>query len=708
MIATSCANDDQTRHSSGTISSCGTRMTTPQTVVLSTPAAQRNSLFPAPALCLRVGVTANRWRQPDEPRGFRIDPAHRDTLQRTVRNVLANIQAAVTRVYDADAKGEYYARTTPVITLISPLAEGGDRIVATVARSMEAPWPIDVIVPCDISSRPDRDPHIALAPLWNDARSRLILDGEPDDDDSLIEANRRMLWNCDLLIAIWDNKEGRGEAGTANVVQIAGELGLPVVQIDAEPDAVTPSRHNYRVLQPAGNTHRTEGAITDIDAAIELLLGPPEGTEHEVHEALRSTAEYEASIESRKHSAAKDEQSPENRKRAQARKRVWKYLNDFRHEQPPSWFVAHATGAMWGAAMTLLTAFGHRVQSISWKIRRNINAGYGPPWEHALFPVLALSDLLRSVVTPVYRRADYFASAYATRHRGTTVWLVILAPVAVLFAWAGLSLANGAEPESSRDVPITLITGILELVSLIAILYIYFRAQRKRFHERWLDYRLLAERLRHLGFLWPLARGSLVMRVPMQSTPEDPHTAWVNWWYRAVARQLPVPNINFTAQYLRWYLEFLREQVVKDQQKYLDGTYHTAEVAEGRVRAIAWIVFSVALVAATSHVIMHLLHYEPSSTLSIAISFVAIVFPGFGAAAHAFGSNLGLPEQALRSASTLRALGVVREGLRDVDTAQPLASIMLGDLAQQTANALGDDLFGWRVDYLVRPTPQPG
>ena len=75
---------------------------------------------------------------------------------------------------------------------------------------------------------------------------------------------------------------------------------------------------------------------------------------------------------------------------------------------------------------------------------------------------------------------------------------------------------------------------------------------------------------------------------------------------------------------------------------------------------------------------------------------------------HAFASNLGLPEQTIRSASTIRALDVIEQGLSATQIDKTLASIEISDLAQQTASALGDDLFGWRVDYLIRPTPQPG
>ncbi|MDQ6611551.1 MAG: DUF4231 domain-containing protein [Gemmatimonadota bacterium] len=634
------------------------------------------ALFPGPVLSLRVGVTGNRWHDPATPNAVRIRPEHRASLEVTIRVVLEQIHEGVHRVHDADNAGRYYDREhTPVISLVSPLAEGSDRLVASVARSFNPPWPLDVIAPEDISAKRDLDARIPLQPLWNAARSRLILDGVQNEESSLIEVNRRLLWNCDVLIALWDGNPAQGEAGTGRVVELAGELGLPVIHIEAAPSPhARGGLHTFHILEPGAGPrvqHRSAASILDL---VTRLLRPPHPVKIEEHEATKTS--------------------------------VRTYLEIFRRERVSGWFVRAFSGLVWGGLMQLLTLGGKKAKPSAWQIPDS-DHNVSVAWDDAAAPDQSLSAELCRSISPSFKRADYFATSYAIRHRGSTVWLLMLAPVAVALAWAATHYATVPGALESHN-GISEVFGFFEVAVLVAIVLVYRRATQKKFHERWIDYRLLAERLRFLGFLWLMGRGSLAQRVPLEAAPEDPHTAWVNWWYRAVARQLPVPNVKFSAAYLHAYTDFLRRCVLLDQKAYMDRVYHTAEAAEKRLRKGSSRLFQLTLVFVLIHFGAELLHYGLSSPVKTLVEVCAIVLPGFGAALHAFASNLGLPEQSVRSASTIRALDVILEGLNSVNLHDKLASISVSDLAQQTASALGDDLFGWRVDYLVRPTPQPG
>ena len=207
---------------------------------------------------LSVGVTADRWRNPGEADNTRLNPANRHTLEKTLHYVLTEISHAVDLHFTADAPKSLFATPIAPVRLISALAEGGDRIAATVAGTLDRPWQLFVITPEDISVLPDRDPHIPLRPLWKSAAERLLLGGRQLDEASLLAVSRVLLKYSTLLVSVWDNQAAQGEAGTENVIKQALAQNIPVVVIDAEPfdahtAALAATPHAFRVMTPDGN-----------------------------------------------------------------------------------------------------------------------------------------------------------------------------------------------------------------------------------------------------------------------------------------------------------------------------------------------------------------------------------------------------------------------------------------------------------------------
>jgi len=69
----------------------------------------------------------------------------------------------------------------------------------------------------------------------------------------LLEVNRRLLWNCDVLIAIWDGKPAQGTGGNRLRHYSGPELGLPVIHIEAAPrdgNGHHNQLHMFHVLEP--------------------------------------------------------------------------------------------------------------------------------------------------------------------------------------------------------------------------------------------------------------------------------------------------------------------------------------------------------------------------------------------------------------------------------------------------------------------------
>src|SRR5208282_5111433 len=99
---------------------------------------------------------------------------------------------------------------------------------------------------------------------------------------------------------------------------------------------------------------------------------------------------------------------------------------------------------------------------------------------------------------PHYAWADGLSTYYAGKFRSCSVAIYLLSACAVLFALVG-PVSNNHGFEIDR------VAALIELCMIAAILLLTFYGRRRRWHERWLNYRQLAELLRQFSFLGPLA-----------------------------------------------------------------------------------------------------------------------------------------------------------------------------------------------------------
>ena len=622
-----------------------------------------------PSLALRIGITGHRWREPHHAHDERLDPQRAEKVRHELRRILVRIRHAVEQLH-REQKG-VFSDAPPVLSLISALAEGADELAAAVAVEPTVGYVLDVVAPYDLSVHGTRcAAGTPLRAIWDQARARLVLDGVPladlpragetaaRNEATLIEVNRRLVWNSDLVIAIWDGKPARGEAGTANVITRARLDGLPVIHIDA----THPSR--ITVLDADASLTISDDGLDVIDALVARLLIPPAaGTPHTAHADAADADESSRTA-----------------------------LNAYQAEQPPGWIVRAVSSRVYKVALRVLT-FGTTQASLS-------ATPDGPdaldvPWHHQ--PMLpAVTARRTAMLDPAFRRADYFATSYGARHRSTFTTILFAAPLAVACAWFGTQAAHAAKLWWFGS----------ELALLLVLLLFYFNSRRLRFHERLLDYRLLAERLRHLGFLWPLGRSSPVVRVPAHAILSDPRPAWVNWWYRAITRQLGLAAVTYTPDVVDALRTQVRVELVAAQAKYNAVQHGHAHNANHWVHALPWIPLGLALVAATAHVLEHWIRFpEP---LMHTLTPIGIVGPAFGAALHGFASQAGFQEIVMRTDASEQQLERFATRLDAIDVQAPLASAALGALTLELADMLGADLAGWRVDYLTRPVNPPG
>src|SRR4051812_42196102 len=191
---------------------------------------------PRPVLAVRVGVTGSR-RLDALPDDARAAIRHRiaevlDAVREEVAAVAASAEAR--RVYGTGPDGS----VTTWLRILSPLADGADRMVAEVAT--ERGFRLEVALPF-----PRGDYARDFSPGSRAAFDRRIDHPEPppvlaldggrgDDQDRSYEAvGHLVVRNCDLLIAVWDGTPAKGPGGTADIVRFSARIGPPVWWIDA-------------------------------------------------------------------------------------------------------------------------------------------------------------------------------------------------------------------------------------------------------------------------------------------------------------------------------------------------------------------------------------------------------------------------------------------------------------------------------------------
>jgi SMODS and SLOG-associating 2TM effector domain 1 len=163
----------------------------------------------------------------------------------TGHRVLADEEALAARVREAVAQAERLVPPTPatpvLLTVVSSLAEGADRLVAreVLAREgalLEVPLPL----PRERYRGDFRTPESQRE--FDELMGRASLVIEPElttgPEDGYQQVGRYVVDRSDVLLALWDGLPARGEGGTAEIVEYAQEQEKPVYWIRAAGDGV--------------------------------------------------------------------------------------------------------------------------------------------------------------------------------------------------------------------------------------------------------------------------------------------------------------------------------------------------------------------------------------------------------------------------------------------------------------------------------------
>ena len=569
-----------------------------------------------------------------------------------VKTVMAAIrQAAEDALQEHRARADFHGDLD--LVLLSPLAEGADRLAAEAARRQG--WRLGAILPFAVADYEasfdlgDRGEAIAAFRALLSAcelpvgHGVFVLDGSaaPDQRDAAFLRCAKTLarWS-DILIAVCEEERQNSQSWYS--ARQAIDDGAPVVVID-------PARPEDYTLWNDGARLPHQERDKALSAIVRGILAPSGGAQHHglaayLHEQVDCDAKAPCDFE---------------------------YAGPYRART---------------AAPALLRAMGGLNRLLA-------RLGKRAPAAHDKEPALADLALDRATAAPIvelflrYQRADAVATAYAELYRGAQFVVALLGLATVVFA------------AITAEAPLL---PALELLCLGAALTIVYSAHRQEWLDRWLNYRLIAEVLRYTKFL--LLTGQPSPFPDLRGSGEEAMQSWTRDHVQHVLRAHPltVPGRgrNVAEDATVTLRTYALARCLDDQIRYHEHT------APGRRTSALWlkraglwasvitlaVVFAKLLVALDGNAVpfSRMLSAECVGLVGHSLHFLAIVLPAVTAALLALRAYGEHEVVAKRSTAMI---GQLKRERRAVAAAHDI--VALGESMARVVRLLLREVDGW-------------
>jgi hypothetical protein len=121
------------------------------------------------------------------------------------------------------------------LIMFSALAEGADQLVVFRAQAMWEDTQLVALLPMKLDDYlSEFTSFVSKAEIINlmeTADQVIELNQAGSQTSAYLEAGKQILNHCDVLVAVWDGQESQGEGGTAEIVTLARERGLPLAWV---------------------------------------------------------------------------------------------------------------------------------------------------------------------------------------------------------------------------------------------------------------------------------------------------------------------------------------------------------------------------------------------------------------------------------------------------------------------------------------------
>jgi hypothetical protein len=579
-------------------------------------------------------------------------------LATAIRDTLTELARGVDAVVRKDAS--VFSSEPPLLRLVSSVAEGVDRICAFTALDL------DYVLACPLPFAREeyakdfrtKASRAEFETLVGRAEAVFELDGDPHERDLAYEqAGFMVLRQSDLLIAVWNGQKGSGRGGTAEIVRTAASSGIPVIWID--PDDPKPRL----MLKPSSlggvdlmelAEHATDLDRKGIDALVAALLAPPQPGD-----------------------------GAEGRQRAA--------LDRFFAESERKSFHFMAYRAL----LTIAGVGGSRGPAAwpdaalaAWCPFQKAMEGYGA----------RLGEALSGRLFDAFAWADRLADYYGEWRRSAAVLNFVLASVAVMLSLLAVIFGH----------TLKWIFVVLEVFAILVIMANTFRGRFRAWHERWVDYRSVAEQLR----LTPI----LAMTGSSASRPRDVKlghrgsgASWTSWYCQAIDREAPLPDARVDQAYLRAVAHALASTELAPQVAYQERNARRMVHVDHMLLRAGNISLLGTLAVGVGYLLYAVWLGQMSKPLDVNIAnwvtFVAGLLPAVGASALGIREQGEFERRAGASEGMAEQLHRIRTALDAPSATASLARVT--NLVEAVVDIMTAELGDWDFIFRAKPLTLP-
>ena len=618
---------------------------------------------PKPVLAFRLGVTGHRIA--------RLDPSQIERINNQVQWILDCTQAGLKHCHGQYAQD--YAGDAPICYFVSALADGADTLAANCALSnnwrLLAPLPFTKeLYQTDFSAANRQE----FESLVDKAHAIAELDGlrtsPVQEDRAYLQAGLVTLEQSDLLIAIWDGEEARGIGGTAMIKEQALRAGKPVIWINAVSEA-TPKFING----DGSEEDVTEEALTQ---AIDLVVATPSADEVEHAFSDKDTHALDAYRE---------------------------YTQDQAHPINFGMFYQVIE-----RLLSFRSPFG--VSPFSRKPQRDIAEERKSTLAQKLAASVNDQKVFEDIIIPRFTWADHLAIHYGNLYRSSYYFNYTFAAIAVFLAL--LDLVAKDYGVGSKTLWIS-----IEVSLICLILFVTTAGKRGRWHEKWIDYRQLAEELRQFR-LYFLTLGNQSQNDDLTTGEGAEAAGWVSWYITATRREAGMTSSAFDTGAIRLMAQTILDEELHPQIAYHGRKADTHHTMEHRLHHLGEYAFGATLVVCLFYLSLVFLAGETGSLAKWAkytkydvknwVTMLTGFLPAVGASFFGIRVQGEFGSTAERSHATAAQLKTI---VKNFETLAGSPTPRLENLrisVTDAARAMLMENLDWRLVYISKPLNLPG